>query len=357
MAKFLHPLFFVLAYATDKQLAKYLEYLKVENRILRNKLPKRITITPAERAQLVKHGKPLGKAIRDLITIVSPRTFARWVGGEGATPKKPAKPGRPRKPEEIRALIIQMAKDTGWGYRRILGELKKLRIKISRSTIYRILIENGFDPGPKRGEGTWHEFIKRHVKTLWACDFFTKKVWTARGLVEFYVFFFIHIETRQVHIAGMTPNPNGIWMAQQARNLSMYFAEQGKHFPSHIVLDRDTKFTKEFKSILKTDGIEFREIPPLSPNLNPFAERWVQSVKRECLEHFIVFGEGHLRYLLQEYLAYYHAHRPHQGIGNILLDERDKSPPNNLVEDIPIKEITCHESLGGLLRHYERKAA
>jgi len=306
MAKYLHPLFFVLAYATDKQLAKYLEYLKVENRILRNKLPKRITITLAERAQLVKHGKPVGKAIRDLITIVSPRTFARWMSNEGTTRKMPAKPGRPRKPEEIRALILQMAQDTGWGYRRILGELKKLRIKVSRSTIYRILIENGFDPGPKRGEGTWHEFLKRHVKTLWACDFFTKKVWTARGLVEYYVFFFIHIETRQVHIAGMTPNPDGIWMAQISRNMSMFFAEQPAEFrPSHIIRDRDTKFTEQFCSILETDGIEFRPTPRRSPNLNPYPEVWIGRTKAECLDHFIVFGESHLRRILEEWLTYY----------------------------------------------------
>ena len=114
-----------------------------------------------------------------------------------------------------------MAKATGWGYRRILGELKKLRIhNVSRSTIARILIENGFDPGPKRGEGTWHEFVRRHVETLWATDFFTKKVWTLRGPVVYYVLFFINIHTRRVHIAGMTPNPDGPWMAQQARNMS-----------------------------------------------------------------------------------------------------------------------------------------
>jgi putative transposase len=356
MARLLHPLFFVLAYATDKQLAKYLEYLKVENRILRSKLPKRITITPSERAKLVKHGKPLGKAIKDLITIVTPRTFARWVGGDGMAKQKPAKLGRPRKPEEIRALIIRMAQDTGWGYRRIFGELRKLRIKVSRSTVHRILRENGFDPGPKRGEGTWNEFIKRHIKTLWACDFFTKKVWTVRGLVEYYILFFIHIETRQVHIVGMTPNPDGIWMAQQARNLSMFFAEQGMHFPTHIILDRDTKFTKVFKSILEYDGIEFREIPPLSPNLNPFAERWVQSVKRECLDHFIVFGEGHLQHLLREYVSYFHQFRPHQGIGNVLLSQRDQSEVP-IEATISIDEMVCHELLGGLLKHYERKAA
>ncbi len=180
MAKLLHPLLLLLARATDPEMVRTIEYLKAENRILRSKLPKRITVTPAERGRLVKLGKKLGSAIKDIITIVHPRTFARWVSGNSAG-KKARKAGRPRKPEEIRELIVQMAKDSGWGYRRIFGELKKLRIKISRSTVARVLKENGFDPGPKRGQGTWDEFIRRHLKTLWACDFFTKKVWTLRS--------------------------------------------------------------------------------------------------------------------------------------------------------------------------------
>ena len=249
-----------------------------------------------------------------------------------------------------------MAKDTGWGYRRILGELKKLRIKVSRATVARILKEHGFDLGPKRGRGTWSEFVKLHLKTLWATDFFTETVWTLRGPVVYYILFFIHIETRRVHVAGMTPNPDGIWMAQQARNLSMFFAEQGETKPTHIIRDRDSKFTAEFCSILESDGIEFRPIPPRSPNLNPFAEAWVQRTKHEVLNHFLVFGERHLRHILTFWVQYYHLHRPHQGLGNVLLDER-KKPPTGLSDIVPLGKITCHESLGGLLKHYERKAA
>ena len=248
-----------------------------------------------------------------------------------------------------------MATDTGWGYRRILGELKKLRIKISRATVARILKENGFEPGPKRGEGTWHDFIRRHIKTVWACDFFTKKVWTIRGLVEYYVLFFIHIETRRVHVAGMTPNPDGPWMAQQARNMSMFFAEQGEHRPTHIIRDRDGKFTDQFCAILESDDIKFRPIAPRSPNMNPHAEAWVQRVKQECLDHFVVFGEQHLRYLMSSWLDYYHRFRPHQGVGNVPLTASES--PCELVDSVPLDEIICHEGLGGLLRHYERKAA
>jgi putative transposase len=354
MARLLHPLLLLVARATDLELGRYVEYLKAENRILRGKLPKRVPVTDAERERLVKLGMRVGPSIKELITIVTPRTFARWASG-ATSKRKPRKPGRPRKPEEIRELIAQMAKENAWGSKRILGELKKLGIrKMSRATVSRILKEYGFDPGPKRGEGTWHDFVQRHIKTLWACDFFTTEVWTLGGLVEYYVLFFIHIGTRRVHVAGMTPNPDGGWMAQQARNLCMLFDEQGDHRPTHIVRDRDAKFTPQFCSIIESEGIEFRPIPPLSPNMNPFAEAWVQRIKRECLDHFLVLGERHLRYLISEYLVHYHEERPHQGIGN-----RPPKPhqPAREVSCLSMDEIVRRERLGGLLKHYERKAA
>jgi putative transposase len=195
-----------------------------------------------------------------------------------------------------------------------------------------------------------------HLKTLWATDFFTQTVWTLRGPVVYYVLFFIHLETRRVHIAGMTPNPDEIWMCQQARNLSMFFDEQGANKATHIIRDRDTKYTEHFCSILESDGIEFRPIPPRSPNLNPFAEALVQRIKHEALNHFLVFGEAHLWYIVRQWTEYYHRWRPHQGLGNVPLDERDKTPPK-LSDTIPLGEIVRNEMLGGLLKHYERKAA
>jgi putative transposase len=187
MKRCLHPLLLLLARATEKELVQMVEYLKAENRILRQKLPRQIEVTPAERARFMKLGVRLGSTIKDIITIVHPRTFARWVS-ESRFGVKPRKRDRPRKPEQVRQLIVGMAKDTGWGYRRILGELKKLRIRsVSQATIRRILQEHGFDSGPKRGRGTWHEFIERHIKTLWATDFFTKTVWTLGGSVTYYI--------------------------------------------------------------------------------------------------------------------------------------------------------------------------
>jgi putative transposase len=298
----------------------------------------------------------LGSAIKELITIVHPRTFARWLS-EAKTGIQRRKRGRPRKPDEIRQVVIGMATESGWGYRRIFGELKKLGIRfVSRSTISRILIENGFDPGPKRAKGTWRDFVERHFKTLWATDLFTKTVMTLRGPVTFYVLFFIHVHSRRVHLAGVTPNPDGRWMAQVARNMSMVFAEEpDESKPTHIIRDRDTKFTAQFCSILETDGIEFRPTPRRSPNLNPFAEAWVQKTKHEVLNHFIVFGENHLRRILAARLEHYHFRRPHQGLGNVPIS--GESPPDVSLDDLRKESIVCHETLGGLLKHYERKAA
>jgi putative transposase len=154
----------------------------------------------------------------------------------------------------------------------------------------------------------------------------------------------------------MTPNPDGVWMAQVARNMSKTFAEEPAEFrPTHIIRDRDSKFTAEFCSILESDGIEFRPIPPRSPNMNPFAEVWVQRTKHEVLNNFIVFGESHLRHILSSWLAYYHQFRPHQGLGNVPILTALPAPAP--IESFHLDDVVCRESLGGLLKHYTRKAA
>jgi putative transposase len=171
----------LLAGATHKELARAVEYLKAENRVLRARVPKRIEVTAAERRTLLHYGRKLGSKIRDLITIVTPRTFLRWLHGERQTGQaRPGNPGRPRTPDDIRQLVLKPARENAWGYTRILGELKKLGVRsVTKNTVRNILKAEGLDPGPKRGEGSWDEFIKRHAATLWATDFFSKKVWTA----------------------------------------------------------------------------------------------------------------------------------------------------------------------------------
>ena len=201
MRKLYHPLLELIATAAENELATIIQYLKEENRILRDKLPKRVPLTDQERQRLVNTGTPLGSAIKEIITIVHPRTFQRWVAatkGDSSTQTK-KKTGRPKTSEEIRELVIKIAKETGWGAGRICGELMKLGCgEISRTTVLKILREHNLEPAPKRGPGSWHEFIHRHKDTLYACDFFTKKIWTTSGLVEMYLLVFIHIGSRRI---------------------------------------------------------------------------------------------------------------------------------------------------------------
>jgi putative transposase len=291
-----------------------------------------------------------------VITIVSPRTFARWLNDETPRVKhaKRSRPGRPRTPDDVRALVLRLARENAWGYTRILGELKKLGIgKISRSTVIKILKDNGLEPGPRRGEGTWDDFLKRHAATLWSCDFFSKKVWTLSGLVEVFVLFFIQVGSRRVHLAGMTANPDRAWMVQQERNMTMIFEKESVK-PKYLLRDRDSKFVQEFDAILTSEGIAVTPIGVRAPNQNAVAERFVQSVRHECLDHFVVFGEAHLRHILSEFLVYYHQFRPHQGLGN-----RPLGCTASSAADVhrPLGEVACEERLGGLLRHYHRRAS
>jgi putative transposase len=240
VATFFHPLILMLASLGKSELARHVQYLKAENEILRAKLPKRVTMTPAERRRLLKLGQKIGPALKHLITIVTYRTFLRWLAGDKAG-RTSGKRGRPRTDEEIREIIIRLAQENGWGYTRILGELKKLGIRrVCRSTVINILKENGLDPGPQRGEGSWDEFLKIHAKTLWACDFLSKKVWTKWGLAEFFILFFVHVGSRRVYVSGITTHPDTVWVAQQARNFSVHLAERGEE-ASYLIHDRDTK--------------------------------------------------------------------------------------------------------------------
>ncbi|MEX0655327.1 MAG: integrase core domain-containing protein [Phycisphaeraceae bacterium] len=352
MPRLFHPLLKMIAHATHRELAAQVQYLKVENEILRSKLPKRITVTPTERARLVKFGRKVGGAIRELITIVTPRTFARWVSGGASKPAATKrKPGRPRMPEEIREIILRIAGESGFGYTRILGELKKLGIhSVGRTTVRKILIEAGHDPGPTRGEGTWDEFLKIHAKTLWATDFLSKKVWTLGGLVDYYVIFFIHLETRRVIMSPATPHPTDEWVTQQARNFVMEAEDQGLDV-GHVIHDCDTKYTERFDRVLRSEGAEVHRVGPAQPSMNAFAERFVQSIQQEALDHFVVLGDKHLNHIIDEYVTHYHEERPHQALGNAPPVGLKLPPPNQQ------GDVACHERFGELLRHYYRPAA
>src|SRR6266576_4291654 len=240
MRNIYNALLLLIAGATGKQLARQVAYLKVENKILRSKLSARVTVTPQERSRLVRFGAKLGQALDQLVSIVHPDTLRRWIR-ESRKQRKltPVKVGRRPTAESIRKLIIKLARETGWGYTRILGELKKLGIKsVSRNTVKRILRVNGFDPGPQRGLGTWDEFLKIHAATLWQCDFMAIKSLTPKGFRDLFVLVFLHVETRRAYVSPATYHPNEAWVCDQARAFVKHAQKSG--LGTHIIMhDRD----------------------------------------------------------------------------------------------------------------------
>ena len=196
---------------------------------------------------------------------------------------------------------------------------------VSAQTVGNVLKRYGIPPAPERKTTTtWKEFIRTHLDVLVATDFFTAEVWTLGGLVTYYVLFFLHLGSRKIHVAGVTPHPDEAWMVQVARNVTM--EEWGFLAPGqYLIHDRDTKFCAAFQQIVDDAGVERVVLPPRSPNLNAYAERWVRSVKEECLSRLIRFGEASLRYALGQYVAHFHHERNHQGKGNVLLFPRSRT--------------------------------
>jgi putative transposase len=237
------------------------------------------------------------------------------------------------------------------GYDRITGALEELGHAISDATVGNILRENGVVPAPERKKGTtWADFIAAHKDVLVGCDFFTKETWTLTGLVTYYVLFFLHVGSRKLHIAGLTRHPDETCMRQIARNVTM----AGGFFDGmkYLILDRDGKFAPSFRATIESAGVELLRLPPRSPNLNAFAERFVRSIKEECLDQLILFGEPSLQRALDNFVEHYHGERPHQGKDNIILF------PATTTDSNPSRAgpVECNRRLGGLLKFYYRKA-
>jgi transposase InsO family protein len=234
-----------------------------------------------------------------------------------------------------------------WGYTRIQGALANLGFTVGRNTIKRVLAENGIDPAGRRPM-SWKTFLKAHWGAISATDFFTIEGLTWRGLVRYFVLFVIDLKTRRIEIAGIAASPDGRWMCQIARNLTDI--EDGFLLRSrYLIHDRDPLFTQRFREILDGSGVHPVKLPSRSPNLNAYAERFVRSIKSECLAQVIPIGEAHLRRAVREYVAHYHGERNHQGIGNRLIESSvDGSRRDGFIER--------RERLGGLLRFYSRAA-
>jgi putative transposase len=238
--------------------------------------------------------------------------------------------------------------------------LRKLGIEsVTRNTVKNILKRNGYDTGPARGPGTWDEFLKRHAKTMWQCDFFSKKIVSKTGLRDIFVLAFLNIKTRQVYLTPSTYKPDQAWMIEQAEAFIKH--TQDKKLPCKIVMhDNDGKYSKPFLDVFNMAKIKPHRTAIRSPNTVTFVERFVQTIQQECLDHFVVFGHKHMDVLCREFKDHYHFERPHQGLDNELIHKplAKKRKKNKLKFDaIRLSDISCRERLGGLLKSYSRRAA
>ncbi len=348
-----------MAYVTgmvNQQLLLQNEYLIAENRILRLHLPARVRLTDPQQATLAAIGKRLGRqALAHVASVAKPETILAWyrklIAQKFNGSKYRAYPRRPTVSREITELIVRMARENSeWGYDRIAGALKTLGHIVSDQTVGNVLRRLGIDPAPRRCQQmNWAHFVRTHMAVLAGSTSSPSKC-SPGGLATYYVLFFLHLETRRVTVAGTTQHPTEEWMVQMARNAVDVI--DGTLLPVRYALhDRDTKFCSSFRTMLQSGGVQPILLPPRSPNLNAFAERWVRSIKHECFSKLILFGENSLRRAVTEFLRHYHFECNHQGKENMLLFPAPGSPPSH-----PNPAVTCHTRLGGLLNFYQRAA-
>jgi transposase InsO family protein len=245
-------------------------------------------------------------------------------------------------------LVVAMARQNpGWGHRRIQGELVRLGHKIAYSTVWEILKKAGIDPAPQRSGPTWGEFLSAQAHRIIACDFLHVDTVLLRRL---YVLIFIEHGTRRLHIAGVTANPTGPWVAQQARNLAMDLDARTDTL-RFLIRDRDTKYTWAFDGVFDAEGIRVITTPARAPRANAICERVVGTLRRELLDRILILGPGHLRRVLAEYTIHYNAHRPHQSLDQRHPDAEPAIPAP--IIDLTGRRIKRRPILGGLINEYE----
>jgi transposase len=308
-------------------------------------------LRPSDRALLAGLSRLLSRRHLGQL-FVQPETLIRWhrdlVRRRWTYPRRP---GRPSVPAGIVGIVLRLAKENPtWGYRRIHGELATMGVRLAPSSVWAILRRHGIDPSTRRAGPTWIEFLRSQASSMLACDFFTVDTVLLRRL---YVLFFIEIDTRRVYMTGITANPVGEWVVQQARNLSFVITERISP-AKFLIRDRDTKFTSSFDEVFHSEGIRIIRTPVRVPRANAFAERFVGTIRRECLDRMLIFHRRQLEVVLSEFLDHYNGHRPHRSL--------DQSPPLSVTSASPptsrpdAKQLRRTDRLGGLIHEYELAA-
>jgi hypothetical protein len=344
--------FFNLRSLSDHEKDLEILILRHQLDILERKQPHPIKPSKAEKltlSVLTNKLKTISKRpasqLRNVLRIFQPETVLKWhreLVRRKWTQEHPNKGGRPRIDQELEALIVRLAKEySRWGYGKIEGELIKLGVRLSQTTIRNVLNRNGIVPAPIRfGSIGWRRLMKHYKEQIVACDFFTIETFWLKTL---YVFFFFELGSRRVHLAGITANPNSAWVTQQARQFVWNLEENDSalHFLIH---DRDSKFTDAFDNVFKSTGIHVIHTPLRAPDANAYAERWVRTVREECLDHLLIMNQTHLKRVLDTYISYYELSRPHQGL------EQQSPIPR---KPIPYSgQVMKREVLGGIINDY-----
>jgi putative transposase len=285
--------------------------LRHQLKVLRRQV-KRIELRRSDRLLLAAASRTLPRSLWTSL-ILRPETLLRWhrelVRRKWTFHGRKGRAGRPAVDPETAALVLRLGRENPrWGYQRIRGELLKLGVRVSATTVRSVMLRGGLDPAPRRGGPTWSEFLRSQAAGILACDFFTVETVTLRTL---YVLFFIELSTRRVHIAGATAHPDSAWVTQQARNLAIREQLGTARF---LLRDRDAKFSGAFDAVFQTEGIQVIRTPIRAPRANAFAERFVRTIRQECLDHILVYGRRHLDQVLHAYAGHYMEERPHRGL-------------------------------------------
>jgi putative transposase len=301
-------------------------------------------LTRADRALLAALSRPLPRAAWATFPC-KPETLLRWhrqlIARRWTYSHRT--PGRPPLERSLRELILRLARENPpWGYKRIVGELKGLGIPVSATSVRKVLLEASLRPAPQRTHSSWRTFVRAQATSMLACDFLTVDTVL---LQRIYVLFFISLATRRIEYVACSSNPDGHWVTQQARNLAMQLGdEQPFRFLIH---DRDTKFSRAFDEVFRAEGIKVIRTPVQAPNANAFAERWVRTVRADCLDRILIIGRRHLEHVLRVYRRHYNEHRPHRALQLLPPNARDPTPPTAPTD------LRRSDLLGGLIHEYE----